>query len=342
MPTSYPNLWYKIITILWLSNMIWIAFFQYPYFFHSEDMTEFSDVFKILMGRGKFYEKADNLSNILTKFYRKFMTCLCIGYIVYPVQIILHQMYVGAEEISWQLPIKIEFPWNISTIPSYIITFIAVCLNLFTTLYYVLCLDTFFFGAILHMSACFQDLREMLTETDANLPAGDDGVSLIEDHHSNATRRNMINCVKFHNLSIDFVQKMEEIISSSLFVAYIILIFLICAVLYQASEHMMTNQIMRDLIFVVSALIQLLISTFFGSLITEESEKIAFAVYSTHWYRQPPKLRFYYQLILLRSQRSVQLTALTLINSSLQSFTKVISNSTKAFALLQTIQEKSI
>ncbi|XP_059620578.1 odorant receptor 85c-like [Phlebotomus argentipes] len=267
------------------------------------------------------------------------MTFLTFGYLLYPLQLALYQKLIGIEEISWNLPIAAKFPWDISPNPGYKITYTAVCFNILWTLLYVLCMDTFFFGAIIHMSACFQDLRAMLAETDYNDTQEDDGVSLIKDGNRQ-TKYRLIDCIKLHNLAISFVQDMEAVISLSLFVSYSIIVFIICAVLFQASEHMMSNQIIRDLMFVVSAFIQLLVSTSFGGLITQEGEEVAFAVYSTQWYRQPPKLRLYYHLILLRSQRSLYLTALNLFNSSLQSFTQVISGSTKAFALLQTMQDK--
>ncbi|XP_055703552.1 putative odorant receptor 85d [Phlebotomus papatasi] len=269
------------------------------------------------------------------------MGLLTCGYMIYPLQLALYQIYNNVDLISWQLPIKVEFPWDISTGLGYGLAYILVGLNILWTLLYCVALDTFFFGVILHISACFQDLRKMITEIDTIVSSNDDNVSLVQDRFLER-KLYLIKCVKLHNLALDFVKKMEEIISSSLFVAYVIIIFVICAVLFQASEHMKSSQITRDLTFVFSALIQLLVSTYFGSLITQTSESICFAVYSTQWYRQIPKIRYFYHLILLRSQKPVHITALGLLNSSLKSFTKVISGSTRAFTLLQTMQDKRI
>lgn len=143
-------------------------------------------------------------------------------------------------------------------------------------------LDTFFFGVIFHISACFQDLHKMITETDTIVSSNDDNVSLVQDRFLER-KLYLTQCVKLHNLALDFVKKMEEIISSSLFVAYVIIIFVICAVLFQASEHMKSSQIIRDLTFVFSALIQLLVSTYFGSLITQTVIFLILYFYSSNY-----------------------------------------------------------
>lgn len=170
---------------------------------------------------------------------------------------------------SYNLTFRCSFAWDVSVTPAYEITYTAILTNIVATLLYVVSLDTFFFGVILHISACFQDLREMIAETDNLVSQDDDGTSLIEDQEDQ-TKRHLINCVAYHNFSLNLVQEMEDIISSSLFVAYIILIFLTCAVTFQVSQHIMTSRMFRDLVFVCSALVQLLVSTSFGTLITQE------------------------------------------------------------------------
>lgn len=61
-----------------------------------------------MSNRGEYYTKADYLSNNLTIFYKRFMGLLTCGYMIYPLQLALYQMYNNVNLISWQLPIKVE------------------------------------------------------------------------------------------------------------------------------------------------------------------------------------------------------------------------------------------
>ncbi|XP_050508889.1 odorant receptor 67c-like [Diabrotica virgifera virgifera] len=83
----------------------------------------------------------------------------------------------------------------------------------------------------------------------------------------------------------------------------------------------------------------LFLTCYYGQLILTQSGLIGNAVYNSKWYNCPPALQKSVLLMILRSQRPLQLTAASISTLSLQTFLSIIKAAYSFFTLLLTMSK---
>ncbi|XP_055911272.1 odorant receptor 13a [Eupeodes corollae] len=162
-----------------------------------------------------------------------------------------------------------------------------------------------------------------------------------------------------HSEIINFAHSLETFNSPHLLANFSISSILICMVGFQlVTGKMFIGDYLKFMVYILSALSQLFILCWNGDNLIQRSLETAWHLYACNWeggvfklddtgkhdpIRYCPAGRDFnakLQLMIMRSQKPLQITAMKFSVLSLQSFTKILSSSMSYFTLLQTMLEK--
>lgn len=73
----------------------------------------------------------------------------------------------------------------------------------------------------------------------------------------------------------------------------------------------------------IAASTQLFVYSWFGTIVTDEGRKVSLTIYASEWYTRSYKHRYYYRIILLRSQKLTVFNGMDFFDCSMNCFTTV-------------------
>nr|QGW50702.1 odorant receptor 4 [Propsilocerus akamusi] len=116
-------------------------------------------------------------------------------------------------------------------------------------------------------------------------------------------RNELFEIVKKHNKGIKLAETLENVLNLVMLVLYSVNTIVLCFL-------MLEFQIVILIFFVVVQSLLILFS-YFGSKLQDESEAVGMEIYDLPWYNLPrdPKIKRYLMLIMMRSQRAINITA---------------------------------
>lgn len=85
----------------------------------------------------------------------------------------------------------------------------------------------------------------------------------------------------------------------------------------------------------ITIIVQKLLICYFANMLVEKNNQVEVAIYQTSWILTPPRFRRQFQLLILRLQKPVRLTAWKFFDITLESFTFFMRNSYQYFTVFK-------
>ncbi|XP_066581941.1 odorant receptor 9a-like [Prorops nasuta] len=253
-------------------------------------------------------------------FFTFFITGIFLLYLILPMTLVIIQITKHVEHKHCLLPYPGLFPWKIDGCGWFYQLHYAFESLTSWFISYVTCGVDLLFGFYI-LRICFV-LRSM--SFDMEHEKCDD--SLMKDII--IKHKKLLKCSKL----------IQKIYGPIVFFTSIISAFQLCALIFQISQTKLTVGKILLFVFYSSAKMgQILMYSWYGTLLTSESENFQGAVYSSNWYLAGNK-SFSNGVMFILRQRPIKLTALKFFYISADLFSAVLNTTFSYFFLLRTLE----
>ncbi|XP_055379621.1 odorant receptor 94b-like [Condylostylus longicornis] len=160
--------------------------------------------------------------------------------------------------------------------------------------------------------------------------------------HEELAMKNLIKTIKSHQLLTKISKDVETIVSAPVAVQNILSAAVICLTAYElvtVSLKDNTFEFISLLYFLVTMAFQIFLPCFYGHVITERSELLCDAIYSSNWVDVSVKMKKFIFIYMESLKRPIIIKAGSIFNVDLSVFTKTINNSYSLFALLMSLEK---
>nr|XP_034192240.1 odorant receptor 49b-like [Osmia lignaria] len=243
---------------------------------------------------------------------------------------------LGQNKSNRALPFKMWVDWPISDTSYYelMFTFQVICLYLIGVAY--VCPEMFLCLFNLHVMGQFRILQyRMLNFWNVK------GKEIDEVMYADYCYAALKKCIRYHQLFIEFCDKIEQIYTMSIFTHMVFLSLLMGLDCYEILVADATPSMRLMFIFhVAGSLIHLCVLTYTCHLMMEESTNINTTVYLGSWSTLPMNkagisLRSDLKFVMIRSEKPCCLTAGGFFPVSLETFTTLLSSTFSYFTLMR-------
>ncbi|KAG5679706.1 hypothetical protein PVAND_009256 [Polypedilum vanderplanki] len=264
------------------------------------------------------HSRANRTSSVLLIILCIFGYMTAIFFAIFPVIKNIYRMFIG-QSIEYELPFKIISPFNYDYTPVYEILYFYSVYNLHITMASVCSCEGLVFGFCAHLAAQFDVISLKLQ-------------NLIQEPQSLCAKFSIEQNDKFyfkikdlifmHNEVIDNCAMMSSVIWQNVLMHFICSSLTICI----CSLVIMTADGIDRFIFVAyicAYVVQIYNYTLSGSFMIESSLRVKEAAYNFPWYRCDSRVRAQIFLIIIRSQRQINIDV-PFFEVSLETFAWII------------------
>nr|AQN78484.1 olfactory receptor 82 [Meteorus pulchricornis] len=152
-------------------------------------------------------------------------------------------------------------------------------------------------------------------------------------------RRALVESIRLHRDILQFVDLLQAIFSTSLFIMNILTMINLSMTAYQAVNNSGNSaRLVGFASYAIGQLIRLYFRSWHGQMLTNSSESVFDSVYQADWYDLPFRLRRFIILILARGKKQSKITAGKLFDMSMENFTFVVRTAISYFTVLRSMQ----
>ncbi|GLV40357.1 Odorant receptor 43a [Carabus blaptoides fortunei] len=145
-------------------------------------------------------------------------------------------------------------------------------------------------------------------------------------------------CVKHHNMIIKYVEDLDNLISSVMFLDFMVCSVMLCAIGLWAILEGANIYLIFTMEYLMSLLIELFMYSWYANEIILESSNVAKAAWESRWYDCGNNVKKGLILVIMRAQRPCILTAGGFYTMSLQTFLQILQATYSYVALLRQAQ----
>ncbi|NP_001177604.1 odorant receptor 261 [Nasonia vitripennis] len=149
-------------------------------------------------------------------------------------------------------------------------------------------------------------------------------------------------CVRTHQLVLRAKEALQRVYGLVVLWTYVTSAIIMCSILYQADQakkHMTVTRVIFFTSYITLKLLQSFTYAYYGSLVSQESEKCQNAIYTSNW-PGSGDLRLMKDVLIIQSQRPIVLRANGFFIVSMEMFEKIVNTTISYFFLLQAVEEK--
>ncbi|XP_015602816.1 odorant receptor 13a isoform X1 [Cephus cinctus] len=266
-------------------------------------------------------------ANKMTKGYTfLIINALLFFFSLPPIEILILKFNGTYKSSDKHFPFPATYPDFLKEFPYFQIVYFSQIIATMTCALVILATDTLIATALFHTCGQFVVIQQKL-----ELLSSNDGHETGE-----MIKRKIILIVKHHQMVIGFSKKMERVFSPMMFLQVFASSMIICLVGLQVSTTF-TNQykLVKYFSYLLMALFQLLLFCWPGDQLLLQSGKVCQSAYFTKWYQFGKERRGEIQLMLLRSQKLIGITAGKFYLMSLENFNVILSTSMSYFMVLR-------
>ncbi|RLZ02243.1 Odorant receptor 70 [Cephus cinctus] len=314
------------ILLAMLKGAVWI--------FNGKSMEDlvgflFNEYWKIIesFDNSKTLVKYAGYANKMTKGYTfLIINALLFFFSLPPIEILILKFNGTYKSSDKHFPFPATYPDFLKEFPYFQIVYFSQIIATMTCALVILATDTLIATALFHTCGQFVVIQQKL-----ELLSSNDGHETGE-----MIKRKIILIVKHHQMVIGFSKKMERVFSPMMFLQVFASSMIICLVGLQVSTTF-TNQykLVKYFSYLLMALFQLLLFCWPGDQLLLQSGKVCQSAYFTKWYQFGKERRGEIQLMLLRSQKLIGITAGKFYLMSLENFNVILSTSMSYFMVLR-------
>ncbi|KAF3054434.1 Odorant receptor 133 [Nylanderia fulva] len=227
---------------------------------------------------------------------------------------------------SRELPIKMEFPFDVSESPIFECFLVGQFLYELVLASIVGMVNALLVSLILHVSGQIDIMRQDITEISNN--KYDPNTSLIV----------IKNLICKHQKIITLSENIENLFSYIALMQLLWNTLVICCtgfviIISISANDSATTQI-KSVSFYMAITLEVFILCFAGEFLSAKSKSISDAVYNSLWYNMPPSEGRILLFVILRSQKRLTITAGKVIDLTLEGFTSIMKASASYVSVL--------
>uniref|UniRef100_A0A182G0F9 Uncharacterized protein n=1 Tax=Anopheles albimanus TaxID=7167 RepID=A0A182G0F9_ANOAL len=216
--------------------------------------------------------------------------------------------------------------------PLYELLFCTESMSGYTTWAGVVAFDGLYVVFVLYAASLVRMLNELMQETTSPTFTDPERAFFLRE------------CLLHHGRVIRLVQQINEIFSPLLLLQLFTSTAIICVIAFAATfvkdagdSHSM---VMVLLIYLIAAVYQLFQFCWYGQRLQNESNDLPVAVYNARWELCSREFKHSHHILLLFSQRCIELRAWSFSAMSLETFSKIIKSAASYFTVLQSLAEE--
>ncbi|XP_068987567.1 odorant receptor 82a-like [Bombus flavifrons] len=363
----WPGSSYEIIVrCIWVANMMSAQIFQYRYIIKHISSGNLADIvdsvsttlpysllfFKII----SFWIKRGIFKNILTGMSRDWIdtstakldvhVMINKAELAYRCSNLIISVYASAVFIyggmflefsrqdqddgfnitSRQLLIKMDLPFAYYESPMYEYVFVVQFLQLLATGISIAMLDALIITLILHIGGQIEMLHEAL-----------ENISIKDEKHGSI--RNVIKSLTDHHyriiLNSEYIEKLFSYIALMQLLCNTIVICCIgFLIIVAVNSYGDIKVLMKILLFYIAITLEAFIFSYAGEYLSSKSLSVSSSAYSSSWYLLEPRNRRVVILLMIRSQRSLTITAGKFMDLSMIGFATILKASASYVSVL--------
>uniref|UniRef100_A0A182XUS0 Odorant receptor n=1 Tax=Anopheles quadriannulatus TaxID=34691 RepID=A0A182XUS0_ANOQN len=214
--------------------------------------------------------------------------------------------------------------------PLFELLFCSESLSGYTTWAGVVAFDGLYVAMVLYAASLMRLLRDLLHET-ANPGLTDAERAFFQRE-----------CILHHIRTIQLIEKINEIFSPVLLVQLFTSTSIICVIAFAASMHADEgdSQTMLMVLYLIAAIYQLFQFCWYGQRLQNEGTELPRSVYDAQWELCAQRFKSTQHVLLLYSQRQIEMRAWSFSAMSLETFSTIIRSAASYFTVLQTLAEE--
>uniref|UniRef100_A0A182S596 Uncharacterized protein n=1 Tax=Anopheles funestus TaxID=62324 RepID=A0A182S596_ANOFN len=214
--------------------------------------------------------------------------------------------------------------------PLFELLFCSESLSGYTTWAGVVAFDGLYVVMVLYAASLMRLLRDLMHET-AN-------PDLTHSERAFFQRE----CILHHIRTMQLIERINEIFSPVLLVQLFTSTSIICVIAFAASMHADEgdSQTMLMVLYLIAAIYQLFQFCWYGQRLQNESTELPLSVYDVQWELCAERFKSTHHILLLYSQRQIDMRAWSFSAMSLETFSTIIRSAASYFTVLQTLAEE--
>ncbi|KAK9737133.1 7tm Odorant receptor [Popillia japonica] len=270
-------------------------------------------------------DKLENIESIGKKFLQIYFMSVTAAGSLYMLKPIL--------ELNQSLPIRwVTFCSLEESLCCYIFNYVVQVVWAFFGLSLLVGFDALFILLLMSGYCELEQIKHVLISMDPDETTDEDNVQLLDLISS---------VIEQHNRIFNLLEGMQDLLGSLLLWQFVATLLSLCASLFVLTSTSFPPSVpilTKTLPYIISVLIQILIFCVAGQVITDQSLSVADAAYASKWWvKFQPKLRKTILLIILRSQRPVEMTAGGVFALNFETFVAIMKATSSTLAFLTTL-----
>ncbi|XP_050094074.1 odorant receptor 63a-like [Anopheles aquasalis] len=266
------------------------------------------------------------------RFYTTVVGAVASSYSIIPLCSYLYHLLQG-QSINRKLVYNTYYPYMEMIkyrSPLYELLFCTESMSGYTTWAGVVAFDGLYVVFVLYATSLLRLLNELMQETTNPTFTDPERAFLLRE------------CLLHHGRVIRLVQQINEIFSPLLLLQLFTSTAIICVIAFAAtfSEDAGDSQTMLMVLYLIAAVYQLFQFCWYGQRLQNESNDLPVAVYNARWELCSPEFKRSHHILLLFSQRRIELRAWSFSAMSLETFSKIIKSAASYFTVLQSLAEE--
>ncbi|XP_050600412.1 odorant receptor 22c-like isoform X1 [Bombus affinis] len=232
----------------------------------------------------------------------------------------------GFNITSRQLLIKMDLPFAYYESPMYEYVFVVQFLQLLATGISIAMLDALIITLILHIGGQIEMLHEAL-----------ENISIKDEKHGSL--RNVIKSLTDHHyriiLNSEYIEKLFSYIALMQLLCNTIVICCIgFLIIVAVNSYGDIKILMKILLFYIAITLEAFIFSYAGEYLSSKSLSVSSSAYGSSWYLLEPRNRRVVILLMIRSQRSLTITAGKFMDLSMIGFATILKASASYVSVL--------
>ncbi|XP_053980791.1 odorant receptor Or2-like isoform X1 [Hylaeus volcanicus] len=267
---------------------------------------------------------------------------------------------------SKQLPMEGWYPYNVTNTPAFEITSLDQAITIIICCFNNVAIDTMITGLITiaccQLTILNQNIASINNETKRQSISKDivDGKKCTEDSCHGAYK-DLKRCVEHSNMIFDFSKEIQSIFGTAIFLQFLVNCIIICLIAFNIAQMKVyiPSILFGMVMYMCCMTYQIFIFCWHGNelylhvryrpMIFDnqkqdnsaekshlQSVNLIFASYSNEWWHKTKNFKRGIQIIMIRAQRPLILTAGNIMELSLQTFVRILRMSYSIFTVLQT------
>ncbi|XP_076246661.1 odorant receptor 10 [Calliopsis andreniformis] len=245
---------------------------------------------------------------------------------------------------SKQLPMEGWYPYNVTTSPSYEITSTHQTVAIIICCFNNVAIDTLITGfitiACCQLTLLSRNIIEINSRTDKLLIVSKDDIDVRKSAVNNCKKayENLKLCVQHSNMIFDFSKEIQNIFGTVVFLQFLVNCIIICFIAFNIAQMKIyiPSVVFGMTMYMCCMTYQIFIFCWHGNELYLHSASVVLATYWSDWWNESQNFKRAIQIIMVRAQKPLILTAGNIMELSLQTFVRILRMSYSIFTVLQT------